>query len=412
MIRRASRGHYLYDKQSTATPERGRTVRITDVQTVIAGNPWKNWVFALVHTDEGLVGLGEGSLNGFGFTVEAGIHELKGLVVGEDPTRIEWLGRRMQRDLYSDGGQIHRAAQAAIEIACWDILGQSVGAPIWQLLGGQVRTRVRAYANGWYRTDRTPEAFAVAAKEAVSTGFTALKFDPFGTAWRQMDNPEQRLVIDIVAAVRDAVGPDVDLMIEAHSRFSVAQALRVAEDLAPFRPTWFEEPVRHDRIGAVGEVARHSAVPIATGESLHTLGEFAELGRSGPIAYWQPEPVHLGGILPTKMVYGMAEAFDTVVAPHQAGGPVATAVCLHLAACSTQHYIQEHFDTFNEPWERDLVSWHPELTEDGMLPIPTGPGLGLTLDIEEALRHPGGSANFLPIFADGWEKRRRDDSVV
>jgi len=314
----------------------------------------------------------------------------------------------MQRDLYSDGGQIHRAAQAAIEIALWDILGQSLGKPIWQLLGGQVRTEVRAYANGWYRTERTPEAVAVAAKETVAAGFTALKFDPFGTAWRQLDNAERRNTIESVAAVRDAIGPDVDLMIEGHSRFSVSEALQIAEQLVPYNPTWFEEPVRHDRISAVGEVARNSPIPIATGESLHTLGEFAELGQSGPIAFWQPEPAHLGGILPTKMVFGMAEAYDSVVAPHQAGGPVATAVCLHLAACSTQHYIQEYFDAHNEPWERDIVSWHPSISAEGMLAIPEGPGLGVTLDLAEVAKHPGGHANFLPIFADGWERRRRD----
>ena len=384
-------------------------MRVTDVRTAVAGNPWKNWVFALVETDEGLTGLGEGSLNGFGSTVEAGIHELKHLVIGEDPTRIEWLGRRMQRDLYSDGGQIHRAAQAAIEIACWDILGQSLGAPIWALLGGKVRDRVRAYGNGWYRTERTPAAFAEAASKAVATGLTALKFDPFGTGWRQLGRADLKLATDIVAAVRAAVGPETELMIEGHSRFSVSQAVDIAERLAAFDPTWFEEPVRHDRVTAVAEVARRSPVPIATGESFHTLGEFVEVGNVAAIGYWQPEPAHLGGILPTKQVFGIAEAFDAVVAPHQAGGPVATAVCLHLAACSTVHYIQEYFDSFNEPWEADLVSWHPTLDSDGFLPIPQGPGLGLRFHEQEARRHPGSVRNYLPIFADGWERRRDQD---
>jgi galactonate dehydratase len=211
-----------------------------------------------------------------------------------------------------------------------------------------------------------------------------------------------------VAAVRSAVGPNVDILVEGHSRFSVSQAIEVAERLAPSAPTWFEEPVRHDRVTAVAEVAARSPIPIATGESFHTLGEFVELGCTGAVGFWQPEPAHLGGISPTKAVFGLAEAFDAVVAPHQAGGPVATAVCLHLAAASPTHYIQEHFDTFNEPWEKDLVSWHPELSDDGHLPIPTGPGLGLTLNLEEAARHPGGRQNFLPIFQDGWEKRDHD----
>lgn len=380
-------------------------MKVVSIETVVVGNPWKNWVFALVRTDEGLTGLGEGTVNGFANAVCGAIEDLTPLVVGQDPTRIEWLNRRMQRDYYQDGGQVHRAAQAAIEIACWDILGQSLGVPIWQLLGGQVRDRVRAYANGWYRTERSPEAVAVAAKGVVANGYTALKLDPFGSAWRVLGRSDLGLSIDIVAAVREAVGPDVDLLVEGHSRFSVGQAIEVAHRLAPYRPTWFEEPIRHDRVTAVAEVARNSPVPIATGESFHTLGEFIELGSAGPIAFWQPEPAHLGGILPTKQVFGIAEAFDSVVAPHQAGGPVATLACLHLAACSANHYIQEHFDEYNEPWEASLLTAHPRLDADGFLPIPQGPGLGAVLDRTEAERHPGGPECVIPIFEDGWEHR-------
>lgn len=230
-------------------------MKITEIETRIVGNPWKNWVFALVRTDDGITGVGEGSLNGFGGAVAAAVGDLSTLVIGEDPTRIEWLGRRMQRDFYSDGGQIHRAAQAAIEIACWDILGRSLDVPIWKLLGGKVRDRVRAYANGWYRNERTPEAFAAAAKEVVERGYSALKFDPFGSAWRVLNREDLMLSVDIVEAVREAVGPHIDVLVEGHSRFSVSQAIEVAERLAPLRPTWFEEPVRHDRVGAVAEVA-------------------------------------------------------------------------------------------------------------------------------------------------------------
>lgn len=380
-------------------------MKITEIETRVVGNPWKNWVFALVKTDEGITGVGEGSLNGFAGAVAGAIKDLEALVVGEDPTRIEWLGRRMQRDFYSDGGQIHRAAQAAIEIACWDILGRSLEVPIWKLLGGKVRNRIRAYANGWYRNERTPEAFAASAKEVVERGYSALKFDPFGSAWRVLDREDLMLSVDIVEAVREAVGPHVDVLVEGHSRFSVSQAIEVAERLAPFRPTWFEEPVRHDRVGAVAEVANRSPVPIATGESFHTLGEFVELASSAPIAFWQPEPAHLGGILPTKQVFGIAEAYDSAVAPHQAGGPVATAVCLQLAGCSNNVYVQEFFDDYNESWEKDLVSWHPPLSSDGYLTIPETPGLGLELDLEEAAKHPSDGGNFLPIFSAGWEHR-------
>ena len=381
-------------------------MKITDIRTVVVGNPWKNWVFVLVSTDEGITGLGEGSANGFAKTIEAAIHELKPLLIGEDPTRIEWLNRRLIRDVYTDGGQVHRSAVAAIDIACWDILGKSLGVPVWQLMGGQTRDRVRAYANGWYRTDRTPEAVAVEAAKVVGMGFTALKIDPFGSAWRVMDRSDLALSIDIVAAIRDTVGPTVDILVEGHSRFTVDEAVQIAQRLEPMEPMWFEEPVRHDRVTAVAEVARRSPVPIATGESFHTLGEFAELAAAGGVAFWQPEAAHLGGLSPLRAVSSLAEAHDTVVAPHQAGGPVATAVCLTLAGCTNNHVIQEFFDPFNEPWAQSLVDWAPQLDSDGCLPIPTRPGIGLELDLEVAAARPYDENNFLPIFQDSWERRR------
>ncbi len=380
-------------------------MRVTGVETVVVGNPWKNWVFALVHTDEGITGLGEGSANGFARTIEAAIHEIAPLVEGEDPRRIEWLTRRLLRDLYTDGGQIHRAAVAAIEIACWDILGKSLDVPVWQLLGGQVRDRVRAYGNGWYRTDRDPEKVAKAAADAVALNFTALKIDPFGAAWRVMGRSNLDLAVQVLEAIRDAVGYHVDILVEGHSRFSVDEAVQVAHRIEHVHPMWFEEPVRHDRVRAVPEVAKRSPVPIATGESFHTLGEFAEMAAAGGVAYWQPEAAHLGGLYPLKQVAALAEAHDAVLAPHQAGGPVATAVCLNLAACTNIHLIQELFDPFNEPWEREIVTWFPELDTDGYVPVPTSPGIGVELELEAARRYPYEQQNFLPIFEDDWERR-------
>ena len=385
-------------------------MQIVDIRTVVVGNPWKNWVFALVTTDEGITGLGEGSANGFARTIEAAIHELKPLLLGQDPTRIEWLTRRLLRDVYTDGGQVHRAAVAAVEVACWDILGKALGQPVWRLLGGQTRDRVRAYANGWYTTQRAPDAVAQAARGVVDMGFTAMKIDPFGAAWRVMSRDELALSIDIVAAIRDAVGPRVDILIEGHSRFSVDAAVQIATKLAPYEPMWFEEPVRHDRADAVAEVARRSPVPIATGESFHTLGEFIALAAAGGVAYWQPEAAHLGGLQMLKNVTVLAEAYDAVVAPHQAGGPVATATCLTLAACTNNHVIQEFFDPFNKPWTRSLVTWAPDLDEDGCLPLPTAPGIGLELNPEVAEQHPYSEDNFLPLFQDSWELREGSSS--
>src|SRR6266481_3549332 len=220
-------------------------MKITAIDTFIAGNLWKNWLFARVLTDEGVHGIGEGTLNYFGRTVEAAIHELKPLVLGMDPFQVEILTQRLTRDVYSDGGQIHMCAVAAIEIACWDIIGKATNQPIHNLWGGRCHEKLRAYANGWYRGPRTPESFAEKAKAVAGRGYTALKFDPFGNAWRTLSRDDFDLSIDIVRAVRDAVGDSVDLLIEGHSRFNVATAVELALAMEPYLPPWFEEPVRH-----------------------------------------------------------------------------------------------------------------------------------------------------------------------
>ena len=182
-------------------------MRITAIETYIAGNPWKNWVFAKVSTDEGIHGVGEGTVNCFAKTVETAIHELKPFVMGMDPFQVETISQRLIRDVYTDGGQVHMCAVAAIEIALWDIIGKACNQPVYNLWGGQCHEKLRAYANGWYRGPRTPESFAAKAKVVASRGYTALKFDPFGSSWRFLSRYDFDLAVDIIRAVRDAVGP-------------------------------------------------------------------------------------------------------------------------------------------------------------------------------------------------------------
>jgi galactonate dehydratase len=379
-------------------------VKITAVRTYLVGNAWKNWLFVRVETDEGIYGVGEGTLNGFAATVETAIHELEDAWLGRDPHHVEAFLRAGIRDVYTDGGQIHMAAVSAIEIACWDIVGKSVGLPVYELLGGRVRDRIRVYANGWYRTERTPEAIADRAREVAAGGYSALKFDPFGAGWRVQDRREEDLSIAIVAAVREAVGPDVDLMIEAHSRFSVATALQIADRLAEYRPAWFEEPVRHDHIGSMVEVGRRSPVPIATGESFSSLGQFADLLSHDAVHIVQPEPLFLGGLWRTRQVAAMADAHYAVVAPHNAQGPVCSIVSSHLGACIPNFYVQESFDEFNADWSREIVD-RPVLPVDGHVPVPSGPGLGIDLDWERLADHPYERAHLLRLFKPGWEQR-------
>jgi galactonate dehydratase len=379
-------------------------VKITRIDTQVVGNPWKNWGFVTVHTDDGITGVGEGTVNCFGRTTETAVEELAQHVIGMDPFQTELLVQKLTRDIYSDGGQVHHSAVCAIEVACWDIKGKALNQPIYNLLGGRCHGKLRAYANGWYRGERTPEAFHAGAKEVVARGYTALKFDPFGAAWRIMDRADEDLSIDIIAAVRDAVGPRVDVLVEGHNRFSPAIALKLAERMAPYRPTWFEEPVAHQHIDALVHVAQRSPVPVATGESLTSPHHFAELLAHNAVSILQPEIHHLAGLLTAKKVCGIVDAFYGVVAPHNAQGPVSTAMCLQLAACTPNFFIQEIFDEYNVEWGDDLVDF-PASVVDGYIDIPERPGLGIELNLDECGKHPYERTFFLPLFKPGWEKR-------
>ncbi len=380
-------------------------MRITKIDTCTVSAGWKNWLFVTVHTDEGIRGLGEGTLNGFIRTTEAAVRELEHLVIGQDPTQITRLAKRLLDSVSLDGGHIHRTAIAAIEVACWDILGKSLGVPIWQLLGGRCRDSILGYANGWYRTERTPESFVQAAQAVVDKGFKALKVDPFGTAQGFIDDRELQLAHDILAAVREKF-PSLHILIDVHARFTEADALRAARKLAPIGIYWWEEPTTREREEPANAVARQCPIRVATGEMYDTIGQFYTLAVGGGINIFQPEPMSLGGIGPTMQVAGLAAAHGSYIAPHQSGGPVATAVCLQLAACVENFLIQEHFDPFNDPWTRDLVTWVPTLDKaTGHLSLPTAPGLGLELNLKVARAHPYDPSSYLNVFAEGWEKR-------
>jgi galactonate dehydratase len=380
-------------------------MKIACIETYIAGNPWKNWLFTKVITDDGIYGIGEGTLNYFGKTVEAAIHELKPLITGMDPFQVETISQRLIRDVYSEGAQVHMCAVAAIEIACWDIIGKACNQPIYNLWGGKCHDKLRAYANGWYRGPRTPESFAEKAKQVAARGYTALKFDPFGKAWRTLSRQDFDLSMDIVAAVREAVSDKVDLLIEGHSRFNVATAVEVARALEPHRPAWFEEPVPHTNIGAMIEVARRSPVPIATGESFSNKQQFAELLRENAVSILQPEPLNVGGLFAARKIADLADAYYAVIAPHSAQGPVCSAACAQLNASLPNFFIHEIFDEFNEAWEREIVIGGVEV-KDGYIEVSDRPGLGIDLNVEEILKHPYQQENSLPLFQQGWELRR------
>jgi len=380
-------------------------MRITDIETYTVSAEWKNWLFVRVRTDSEFYGIGEATINGFIKTTEAAVHELKHFAIGRDPREVTAITTRILTSI-QDAGHIHRLVAGAVEVACWDILGKSLGAPIYQLLGGKVREGIAAYANGWYRAERTAENFVAAAEVAVGKGFHALKLDPFGLARNFISEHDLEEACGILRAIRQRFGPALKIMIDVHSRFTPAEGIRIARRMQDLDLFWWEEPTTAEREVLSNEVAQQSPIRVATGEQFDKIGRFFTLAQGGGISIWQPEPMSLGGIKNTLAVAHIAEANGAWIAPHQSGGPVATAVCLQLAACVTNFLILEHFDAFNDPWARDLVTWNPTLdAQTGELSFPTAPGLGLDLNLDVVKQHPYDPAAYFDTTQAGWEKR-------
>jgi len=376
-------------------------LKITGISTFIIGNPWKNWVIARVETDEGVSGLGEAT-DLTARPLAAEVKELSRFVIGMDPCKPVRVYEKMFKGVFLR----NLPGICAIEIACWDILGKHLGAPLWRLLGGRAQSRLRAYANGWYTCPREPAAFAEKALEVSAMGYTALKFDPFGSAYLNLEPSEERLSLEIVRAVRRAVGDDVDILIEGHDRFNTATAVRIGRALAEFRPAWFETPVNSQDVRATAEVARAIPVPVAAGERLSYLSEFADLLAPRTVAIVQPEALRCGGVSGIMRVAALAHAHGAVVACHQAQSPLNTALNAHLHAAMPNFMIQESFDDFLVPWARDIFPGAPPVV-DGYIEPSDAPGIGVELSEEEAARHPYGEDMFIRLFESGWESRDR-----
>jgi galactonate dehydratase len=379
--------------------------RITKIETFTVSAGWKNWLFVKVWAESGVYGIGEATINGFIKTTEAAVHELAHFVIGKDASQVNAVAHAILYPI-QDAGHIHRLAAGAVEVACWDILGKTLGVPIWQLLGGKHRDSILAYANGWYRTERTPEHFVKIAEGVMAQGFRAIKLDPFGKARTFGGDEDVEVAYEIVKALREKFGPELKILIDVHCRFAPAESLRIARKIAPLGIFWWEEPTTAEREELTNEIAEHCPIVVATGEQFDKIGRFETLARGGHVSIYQPEPMSLGGITNTIAVASIAQANGAWIAPHQSGGPVATAVCLQLAACVPNFLIQEHFDAFNEPWTRELVIGFSSIDPvTGHLPIPSAPGLGVDLNLEVARAHPYNPKSFLEVGVEGWEKR-------
>jgi len=379
-------------------------MKIAEVTPLVMGTEWRNLTMVKVRTDEGLVGVGEVRMVNHTQALLGYLeHAIPSHVLGADPFDVEALVQRMWRTDYERAGAIVMSGISAIEIACWDIIGKAVGLPVFKLMGGAVRDRIKAYANGWYTVERTPDEFHAAARQVVARGYLALKLDPFGAGTSELAPDELRRAVGLVEAVQDAIGPDNELLVEMHGRFTPATAVSIARELEPYRPSWIEEPVPPENLKALARVAKQVTIPVATGERIHVRHEFRELFELEAADIVQPDITTVGGLLETRKIAAWADVHYVLLAPHNVGGPISTAAALHLAAGTTNFKIQEHFNDFTEAAVKESAPGNPEVV-DGCFALPQGPGLGVTLREEVVAEHPARRLHF-NLFQDEWHLR-------
>jgi len=371
-------------------------MKITSVKTFVVNAEMRNWVFIKLETDEdGLYGWGEASLEWKTRSVVGAVLDFEPMILGEDPSRIEYLYQKMYRQSFWRLGVIGMSAISGIEQACWDILGKSLGQPVYKLLGGAVRDRVRMYTHlggGEMRAvyesqlSADPKVFVERALEVVANGYTAVKVLITPPTETLNGIAAYRCAERMMSALRAAVGESVDIMVDCHGRHAPGNALEFCRVLAPYQPLFIEEPVPPENVDAMAEVRRLSPVPIATGERLVTRFQFRPLFERQACHVIQPDLCHCGGLAEAKRIAAMAETYYVGVAPHNPLGPVANAVALHFALSTPNFLIQEDMLT-DVPWRWEVVR-HTLKNQDGYWLPSDAPGLGVEVDEQAAAKHP------------------------
>lgn len=361
-------------------------MKISDIKIYTLDAYRTNWAFIKVETDEGLHGWGEASLGTNEMALEGMVQDLKRLVIGRDPLQIEKFLFEVYRDIYWKGGPVLMSALSGIEIALWDIMGKFFNTPVYTFFGGKMREKVRMYANAWFVRAREPEEFAEKAKQTVALGIKALKWDPFGASHMTITPEQMDKSVHNVAAVREAVGSNVELLIECHGRFNPSTAVEISKEMAQFKVKFMEEPCPPDNIDSTAWVRDHSAVPIAAGERCYGKYAVQEMLSKNAVDFLQPDVFHVGGLLEGKKTAAMAEARHMNVSFHNPSGPISNAAILQLAATVPNFEIHEIMLTDGK--FRKALTTEEVVFEDGYIMIPDKPGLGIDVNVEEILKHP------------------------
>jgi galactonate dehydratase len=384
-------------------------MRVVALDTVLANAGLRNYLFVRLTTDTGLTGLGEASLEWQEPAVESLLKDwVRDRVIGADPLALEATVDALIRDQYQGGATIMTAI-SGVEIALWDIVGKACGQPVYQLLGGRCRERLPSYANGWYGGAIRPEHYAERARAAVARGFRALKFDPFGTAWQDLDRAQADTAEALVAAVRAEVGDEVELMIEGHGRLSRASAIAIGRRLQRYRPAWFEEPVPPLALDRLREVRAALEVPITAGERLYTLEELEHAMSLGALDICNLDLAHCGGLHIGRRAAAIAGTRGIRLAPHCSVGPVALCAAIHFGWATPEVLVQEDFSAFDVPWRDELVrGWN--LARPGGFALPEAPGLGIELDEAACARHPYRRDSFPSLWDTRWTKDFTQDA--
>lgn len=360
-------------------------MKITRLEILPVDATGKPYIFVKLHTDEGVTGVGEPSCCGKERAVIGAVQDLESFLIGADPFQIERLWNHMYRAVIWRGGPVLMAALSGIEHALWDIKARALGVPVWELLGGKVRDRIRVYA--WIHGS-TPESYRDDALKRLDEGFRGVKFTPFEAAGAGYSVAHGKRVEARVAAVREAIGDEVDIAIDGHGLLSPITAMEMAKRIEPFGILFYEEPVLPENLDAMAEIRRTARIPIATGERLFTRYPYKDLLVKQAVDVIQADVGNAGGILEVYKIAAMAEAFYVTMAPHNPWSPLSTAISLHLDAVVQNFLIQELPTAGAPPGRAELLLQQIEQPKDGFLDIPDGPGWGVDLNEAYIRSHP------------------------